>query len=105
MGISFATSSDEDSWPRVRVSTRDLSTKRNLGLVLARMLGWQRLMFLDDDIYDVTEEDVDALAAGLSDHSVSVLIPEDYPDNSVACHAHRLGGGDRANLPALAEWA
>ena len=29
----------------------------------------------------------------LSDHSVSVLIPEKFEDNSVACHAHRLGGG------------
>ena len=93
LGISFTTSSDEELAAASSVRTRDLSMKRNLGLVLARMLGWQRLMFLDDDIYDVTEEDVDALAAGLSDHSVSVLIPDEYPDNSVACHAHRLGGG------------
>lgn len=93
LGISFTTSSDEDLVAASWGPTRDLSMKRNLGLVLARMLGWQRLMFLDDDISDVTEEDVDALAAGLSDHSVSVLIPEEYPDNSVACHAHRLGGG------------
>ena len=56
-------------------SARDLSTKRNLGLVLAWMLRWQRLMFLDDDIFYVTREDLEALAADLSDHSVSVLIP------------------------------
>ena len=93
LGIPLATSSDEDLVAAGPGSVRDLSTKRNLGLVLARMLGWQRLMFLDDDIYDVTREDLDALAAGLSDHSVSVLISEEYPDNSVACHAHRLGGG------------
>jgi hypothetical protein len=93
LGISFTTSSDEDLVAATWGLTRDLSTKRNFGLALARMLGWQRLMFLDDDIFGVTREDVDALAAGLSDHSVSVLIPEEYPDNSVACHAHRLGGG------------
>jgi len=98
LGISFATSSDEELVAASSGLTRDLSTKRNLGLVLARMLGWQRLMFLDDDIHDVSEEDVDALAAGLGDHNVSVLIPEDYPDNSVACHAHRLGGGEQGKF-------
>jgi len=35
---------------------------------------------------------VDALAAALSDHNVSVLIPDEFPDNSVVCHARRLGG-------------
>jgi hypothetical protein len=98
LGISFSTSSDEDLVAANAGSARDLSTKRNLGLVLARMLRWQRLMFLDDDIFDVTREDVEALAAGLSDHSVSVLIPEEYPDNSVACHAHRLGGGHQGRF-------
>ena len=44
-------------------------------------------MFLDDDIQDVSNTDVAALAAGLDDHNVSVLIPDEYPDNSVACHA------------------
>ena len=31
----------------------DLSTKRNVGLLLARMLGWGRIFFLDDDIRDI----------------------------------------------------
>jgi hypothetical protein len=92
-GISFTTSTNDDLLDLTSGLTRDLSTKRNLGLVIARMLGWQRLMFLDDDIYDISKEDVDALASGLNDHTVSVLIPDEYPDNSVACHAHRLGGG------------
>jgi hypothetical protein len=98
LGISFDTSSDEKLVAASSGPTRDLSTKRNLGLLLARMLGWRRLMFLDDDIYGVSKEDVDALAAGLSDHSVSVLIPEDFPDNSVACHANRLGGGEQGKF-------
>lgn len=92
-GISFATSTDEDLLAASSGHTRDLSMKRNLGLVIARMLRWQRLMFLDDDIYKISTEDVGVLAAGLDNHNVSVLIPERYPDNSVACHAHRLGGG------------
>jgi hypothetical protein len=91
--ISFATSTDDDLLTASFGRTRDLSTKRNLGLVIARMLGWRRIMFLDDDIYDVSKDDVNILAAALDDHNVSVLIPDEYPDNSVACHAYRLGGG------------
>jgi len=91
--IAFDTSEDEELAAASSAATRDLSTKRNLGLVLARMLGWERLMFLDDDIYGLSKQDVDALAAGLGDHNVSVLIPDEFPDNSVVCHARRLGGG------------
>lgn len=91
--ISFATSTDQDLLAASFGRTRDLSTKRNLGLVIARMLGWRRLMFLDDDIYDVSKDAVAAIAAALDNHNVSVLIPDEYPDNSVACHAYRLGGG------------
>ena len=97
-GISFKTSTDEDLLAASFGRTRDLSMKRNLGLVIARMLGWQRLMFLDDDIFDVSKEDMEALAAGLDDHNVSVLIPDEYPDNSVACHAYRLGGGQQGKF-------
>jgi hypothetical protein len=97
-GMHFTTSTDEALLAASSGDTRDLSMKRNLGLVIARMLGWQRLMFLDDDIYGVIKDDVDALAADLDDHNVSVLIPEEYPDNSVACHANRLGGGDQGKF-------
>lgn len=93
LGITFATSTDEELIAASPGWTRDLSMKRNLGLILARLLGWTRIMFLDDDIVGVNEYDVAALAAALDDHNVSALIPEEFPDNSVACHAHRLGGG------------
>jgi len=96
--ISFATSKEKDLLAASFGLTRDLSTKRNLGLVIARMLGWRRIMFLDDDIYDVSKDDVDALAAALDNHNVSVLIPNFYPDNSVACHAYRLGGGKQGKF-------
>jgi hypothetical protein len=45
--------------------------KRSIGLILARLLGWTRLMFLDDDIYSVGQHHVAALAAALEGHSVS----------------------------------
>jgi glycosyltransferase involved in cell wall biosynthesis len=97
-GVSFATATDKDLLAASFGRTRDLSAKRNLGLAVARMLGWQRLMFLDDDIYDVSKDDVDALAAALDDFHVSALIPDYYQDNSVACHANRLGGGDQGTF-------
>jgi hypothetical protein len=93
LGVDFATSKDEELAAASPGWKRDLSMKRNLGLALGRLLGWERLMFLDDDIYRVARKDVAALAAALEDHKVSALIPKRYPDNSVVCHAHRLGGG------------
>jgi glycosyltransferase involved in cell wall biosynthesis len=95
LGIDFATSDNEELSVIRRGWNRDLSTKRNIGLVLARLVGWTKLMFLDDDIYDVTPEDMASLAAALEDHRISALIPEDFPDNSVVCHANRLGGGQQ----------
>lgn len=98
LGINFITSSDPELAAASSAGTRDLSVKRNLGLVLARMLDWERLMFLDDDIYGITREDVDTLVAGLSDHSVSVLIPDKFEDNLVVCHANRIGGGEQGTF-------
>jgi hypothetical protein len=91
--IEFATSQDAELSAVSPDRHRDLSMKRNIGLVLARLRGWTKLMFLDDDIYSVGQYHVAALAAALDDHNVSALIPKRYPDNSVVCHAHRLGGG------------
>ena len=93
LGIDFATSQDQELSAASFGWKRDLSMKRNIGLVLTRLLGWTRIMFLDDDIYGIAQHDVAALATALEDHSVSALIPKNYPDNSVVCHAHRLGGG------------
>ena len=99
-GISFLTSTDEEVLAFSSGRTRDLSAKRNLGLLIAKMLGWERLMFLDDDIYGISKAQVDALAAGLDNHNVSVLLTEEFPDNSVACHAYRLGGGEQGRFAA-----
>jgi TIR domain len=92
LGIGFTTSADKELSAASPGWHSDLSMKRNLGLVLARLLGWTRLMFLDDDIYGVRQHDVAALAAALDDHAVSALIPKQFPDNSVVTHANRLIG-------------
>lgn len=92
--IDFTTSRDAEISAASPDRNSDLSMKRNIGLVLARLLRWNRLMFLDDDIYRVGQRHVTALAAALENHKVSALIPRrGFPDNSVVCHANRLGGG------------
>jgi hypothetical protein len=94
--IDFSTSRDAELSAASPDRDRDLSMKRNIGLVIARLLRWDRLMFLDDDIYRVGQRHVTALAAALENHKVSALIPKrGFPDNSVVCHAHRLGGGSQ----------
>jgi hypothetical protein len=76
---------------------KDTSAKRNLGLLLAHVLGWQRIVFLDDDI-DVPEPTDLRRAAGLLDSYNAVgLHIAGFPDNSVVCHAYRaIGGGQQS---------
>ncbi|WP_433828233.1 hypothetical protein ACQP2E_02265 [Actinoplanes sp. CA-015351] len=73
-------------------SGSDLSLKRNIGTALARSSGWQRVLFLDDDI--VVRRSLLPLAVGLLDHHRTVgLSNEGFKDNSVVCHAYRAVGG------------
>lgn len=71
----------------------DVSTKRNLALVLSHALRWQRVVFLDDDI-QVPNPDHLSKAVGLLDsHSAVGLAIGGFPDNSMVCHAFRQAGG------------
>jgi hypothetical protein len=84
----------------VHGSGYDVAEKRNLALALATYLGWGQIMFLDDDMQASDASD------GLNARSVawSSLVMrqeglaacgwncEDFPDNSVVCHARRLAG-------------
>ncbi|MGH3679947.1 MAG: hypothetical protein ACRDT2_06785 [Natronosporangium sp.] len=81
--------------PRFRHFRRrsDLSIKRNLGLLLARAAGWQRVLFLDDDIARVRAAELRAAAGLLPEHRVVGLSNCGFPDNSVVCHAYRHVGG------------
>jgi glycosyltransferase involved in cell wall biosynthesis len=77
----------------------DTSHKRNLGLLLARLWGCQRVVFLDDDIEIPDHEDL-RMAAWLTEDYAGVGIEIDpkspsFPDNSVVCHAYRDAGGDQ----------
>lgn len=79
-----------------RTRNSDLSMKRNTGLLLARMLGWERVFFMDDDIRAVPADTVLATVAllGASGHGYRTagLSVQKYPDNSVVCHARREVG-------------
>ena len=68
----------------------DLSTKRNLGLLLARLHGWNKIVFLDDDITRLSTKNMARLAAQLDEHSVAGMVVG--PNNSVVCHARMLAG-------------
>jgi hypothetical protein len=71
----------------------DVSAKRNLALMLSYMLGWSRILFLDDDITKLDPGDVRMAGRLLDKHSAVGLCNDGYPDHSVVCHAYRLAGG------------
>jgi hypothetical protein len=70
----------------------DLSVKRNLGLLLARMAGWKRIFFMDDDIRGMRPGDLSLTVSMLDRFRVAGLRVDQYPDNSVVCHARRQTG-------------
>jgi hypothetical protein len=72
--------------------TTDLSIKRNIGLILARMLKWNRIFFLDDDIRDITYSNLQDTVDMLGSYFAAGLWITDFPDNSVVCHANRVTG-------------
>lgn len=76
----------------------DLSLKRNLGLLIARLSGWRKILFLDDDMRKVSTDDVCRVAAQLEISTVAGMVAEDFPDNSVVCHAKRLAGMPQGNF-------
>jgi hypothetical protein len=70
----------------------DLSLKRNIGLLLAQLAGWRGVLFLDDDIRDLSPRTVRRAASALRPGWATGMIAEEFPDNSVVCHALRLSG-------------
>ena len=74
--------------------TRDTAPKRNVGLLIAHMMGWSSVLFLDDDV-----EAPGTRMLQLAHHQVSSgpfasagWTFDDFPDHSVACHAYRDTG-------------
>ena len=87
----------------------DTALKRNIGLLVARMAGWERVIFLDDDIAVPDPNDLRRAAALLDDYDTVGLSLAGYPDNSVVCHAHRITSGNQdtfvgGGAMAVAPW-
>ena len=72
----------------------DLSVKRNLALIIGRMLGWSRVLFLDDDITGVKPADVRQASGLLGPYkAVGLRLGRPMFDHSVVCEAFRRSGG------------
>jgi hypothetical protein len=94
--LSFATSDLARGRSQVCVNPNgDLSIKRNLGLLIARMLGWNRIFFMDDDVRGVSLEDLRTTVSMLGRFRSVGMRVTDTADNSVVCHAHRATGADQ----------
>ena len=73
----------------------DISAKRNMALMLSRMLGWSRVLFLDDDITELNPDDVRRASGMLDTYNAVGLQVGGFPDHSVVCHAYRQAGGSQ----------
>jgi hypothetical protein len=78
--------------------TSDLSAKRNLGLLIARLKGWNKIVFVDDDITLTDTAAFERLARRLERVDIAGMVCRDFPDNSVVCHARRLAGFRQDNF-------
>ena len=76
----------------------DLSAKRNLALMLSRLLGWTRVLSLDDDITGLRPEDVRKASGLLDEYNAVGLRVYGFPDHSVVCHAFLQAGGDQKSF-------
>lgn len=74
---------------------QDTSLKRNLGLLLGYLVGWRRIVFLDDDITISKPADLTHAVALLGAYDTVGLQIGGFPDNSVVCHAFREAGGSQ----------
>ncbi|SDT01270.1 hypothetical protein [Actinoplanes derwentensis] len=79
-------------------STSDLSLKRNLGTVFARGSGWQRVLFLDDDIHIDDPAHLHRVAPLVDDYRAVGLANHGFADNSVVCHANRAVDGPQSTF-------
>lgn len=61
--------------------------------MISQTLGWNKILFLDDDIRELATTDLRALAGLLETHDAVGLGNTGCPDNSVVCHAYRDVGG------------
>lgn len=78
---------------------RNIAAGRNLGLLVARLAGWQTILFLDDDV-DVDPQERSRFGAAVARFSHARVdaagwVQWWFQDNSVVCHANRLAGNSQ----------
>jgi hypothetical protein len=73
----------------------DVSLKRNLALILSQLRGWSRILFLDDDISDLSPADLRESARLLDTAPAAGLEVPGCLDHSVVCHAYQRARGDQ----------
>jgi hypothetical protein len=89
----FPSRTSDDEFDRASANREsDLSAKRNLGLLLARLHGWNKIAFVDDDVQLSQTDNIARLAGQLDEYQIAGMVVRRFPDNSVVCHARRLGG-------------
>lgn len=78
------------------------AVKRNLALAIARSCGWRRILFLDDDVRGIRGRHALHAAGAVGGAHGHVRAAgwavDDYPDNSVVCHANRLTGAPQTTF-------
>ncbi len=91
----FGTTQVPPRWLRRKTDT---AAKRNFALALARIIGWERIVFLDDDITVGAPDDLRRAAGLLGQYDTVGLSVGGFPDNSVVCHAYRAVGGPQESF-------
>jgi hypothetical protein len=76
----------------------DVSLKRNLALILSRLQGWSRILFLDDDISGLSLADLRESARLLDSCPAAGMKVTGCYDNSVVCHAYRGAYGEQGEF-------
>ncbi len=66
--------------------------------MLSHLVGWERIVFLDDDIKVREPGDLRQAAGLLDTYSAVGLSIVGFPDNSVVCHAYRAVGGTQQSF-------
>ncbi|WP_280275308.1 hypothetical protein [Nocardia wallacei] len=70
----------------------EVSAKRNTGIVLAHLVGWERVFFLDDDVRIDDPGHIQTASDLLDGYAVSGLAVHGFPDLSVVGHACKRVG-------------
>jgi hypothetical protein len=77
----------------------DASHKRNIGVLVAQLLRWRSVLFLDDDVVGMDDARLTRTRSLLGRETPGGRVEavgwsfEAFADNSVVCHAHRSTGG------------